>query len=112
MRLTPRNNESGSVTTERTLRDKNKNVLKRENKTEGIGPFSRDPVHARVGATVGATLSRNYHSVNVSVTVNIPTHATTSGIDHGLEWAFNKANDVMNEQLSGANKALDKLADR
>jgi hypothetical protein len=114
MKLGPStNHESGTVQVERTLRrNKDKQVLKRESHTEGVGPFSRDPVHARVGATVSATLSRNYHAVSVSVTVNIPAHATDEGVDEGLSWVFSRANKELNQQLAGANRALDKLADR
>jgi hypothetical protein len=112
MKLT--NAESGTVSTERTLRKNTgeKTVLKRESNTEGVGPFSRDQVHARVSATVGATLSRNYHAANVSVTVNIPAHATEEGIDAGLEWVFARANKELNKQLAGANRALDKFSER
>lgn len=84
--------------------------IARENHTEKLGPFCRDEVHARVGGSVSATLARNYHSVNVMVSVNIPVHATEEGVDKGLEWCFEKANEVFNEQMKGANRALDKMA--
>ncbi len=107
------NHESGTLTVERVAsRNKNREELKRENRTELLGPFSREEIHARVGGTVSATLSRNYHAISIAVTVNIPVHATEEGVDVGLAWAFKKANTVMNEELKGANRALDKLAAR
>jgi hypothetical protein len=114
MKLTPRSHyASGTVTVERTLKNSSTGKeLRRENHTEEEGPFCRDEIHARVGASVSATLARNYHSVNVMVSVNIPAHASTAGVDAGLEWCFSKANEKLNEQLKGANKALDKMASR
>jgi hypothetical protein len=112
MKLGLNHADSGTVRTERVLKQngKEKKTLVRENKTEGLGPFSREENPARVGATVGATLSRNYHTVTVQVSVNIPAHATEAGVDEGIAWCFNKAGDVLNEQLKGANRALDKLS--
>lgn len=102
---------SGTVTVERALK-KGSKTLVRENHTEGLGPFSREENPARVGGSVSATLARNYHSVSVMVSVNIPAHATEQGVDDGLEWCFSKANDVLKEQLKGANRALDKFSER
>jgi hypothetical protein len=112
MKLLSRTHDSGTIQIERTLRQQTgeKKILKRESRTEGLGPFSREEIHARVGATVGATLSRNYHAVNVSVTINIPTHATDDGVAQGLTWVFDRANLELNSQLEGANKALDRMS--
>lgn len=113
MRL-PRNNhaDSGTLRIERVVKEngKKKRTLVRQNSTEGLGPFSRDENPARVGATVGATLSRNYHTVTVQVSVNIPAHATHEGIDTAFAWCFDKAGDVLNEQLKGGRRALKKLS--
>lgn len=103
--------DSGNVTVERTLK-KGKKILVQQNHTDGLGPFSREENPARVGGSVSATLARNYHSVSVMVSVNIPAHPTENGVDDGLKWCFEKANSVLNEQLRGANKALDKLSNR
>lgn len=104
--------ESGSVIIERSMKDRDGKILARENKTKALGPFSREEIHARVGGSVSATLARNYHSVSVMVSINIPAHATEQGVDDGLAWCFERANQELNEQLKGANAALDKMADR
>jgi hypothetical protein len=112
MKLTHKHKDTGSLTVERTLRSGGKGgtELVRQNRTEGLGPFSRDENPARVGCTVGATLARNYHSVTTQITINIPAHPTEAGVDQGLAWCFAKANDVLNDELEGANRALDKLS--
>jgi hypothetical protein len=112
MKLGNKHADSGSIRVERTLKSGGKKgeTIKRENRTEGLGPFSREENPARVGSTVGATLSRNYHTVSVQVSVNIPAHATDEGVDAGLDYCFRKAGAVLNEELKGANRALDKLA--
>ena len=110
MKLGQNQRHSGTVVTERVAKDKDGKVLARQSRTERLGPFSRDEHAARVGATVGTTLSRNYHAVQIQVTVNIPAHPSEEGVDAGLAWVFSKCNDVLNEQLIGARKALGKLA--
>jgi hypothetical protein len=112
MKLVYNHADTGTVTVERTLKDGGKKgkTLVRQSSTEGLGPFSREDNPARVGATVGTTLSKNYHTVTIQVNVNIPTHATEEGVDAGIKWVFDKAGDVLNEQLRGARKALGKLA--
>lgn len=113
MKLTPKIHDTGTVTVERVARSsKNKKEIARENRTEGLGPFNRGENPARVGCSVGATLARNYHSVTTQVTINIPAHPTEEGVEDGLAWCFRKANDVLNKELAGANRALDRLSDR
>jgi len=110
MKLGTPNQSSGTITTERTIkRNKTKEVVAQDSRTKDIGPFCRDDVHGRVGATVGTTLSQNYHSVHVSVSVNIPVHASEQGVDEGLAWSFSKATAALNHQMQGAKKALGKL---
>jgi hypothetical protein len=106
MQLPRKNHASGTVTIERSLKNSKGKELARENRTRRLGPFCRDEIHARVGGSVSATLARNYHSGNVSVSVNIPVHATEEGVDAGLAWCFEKANEVLNEQLKGVQRAL------
>jgi hypothetical protein len=111
MKLGKTHAASGQVIVERTTRrNEGKEVLDRETRTEGLGPFTRQEIHARVGTSVSATLSRNYHSVNIGVTINIPVDATTEKIDEGMDWVFRKANRVLNKELKGAKDALTRLA--
>lgn len=84
-------------------------VLREDERTTAVGPFTVSPVHAEVRASVRVTPSKNYQSIAVECSIMIPVEPTEEAIQRGYEWAFDQCDKNISERMKVMQKVLHEM---